>query len=349
MKRKARPTPPTHTRHKGAIRTLGVALILTFALLTTGCAGAGGGPSAAQRGTTMQRAGGGEVALMPIMLGAGEGGWCLTTVAASGSGCPTYALAAREGPFLGPIIVEDWTGASNSQGSHSSSADVGVDEALVLTTSEVTAVALAGGVPIATHADPALPPGFRGADLELLGRGAESSLGISAPPRLPRPQLAPIGANGKASTQHSTPGAPLDFEWPARSWGRGPAATGVCGLEAKGLAGLTSGGGSVIPAVRPHADVRGREFVDCEHVTYQLNHWPIEANVLLDAARPGTAPAPLPAMHRLVRHPGISVTPGPGGELLARRASAAWLVVAGGRSLEQRVALLEHLSATLHL
>ena len=101
-------------------------------------------------------------------------------------------------------------------------------------------------------------------------------------------------------------------------------------------------------AVRPHPNVRGREFVDCLRANYLLDNWPIEANVLLDAAHPGSVPALLPAMPPLARHPGVFQGPGGEGETVARRIPNAWLLVSKGKGLEQRLKVLEHLRATFH-
>lgn len=57
--------------------------------------------------------------------------------------------------------------------------------------------------------------------------------------------------------------------------------------------------------VKPHPDVRGREFVGCADTTYLLGNRPLIAGVLLDAAHPGSTPASLPAMRPLAGHLGI--------------------------------------------
>jgi hypothetical protein len=102
-------------------------------------------------------------------------------------------------------------------------------------------------------------------------------------------------------------------------------------------------------AVRPHADVRGREFVGCVDTSYLLDGWPIEASVLLDAEHPGPSPAALPGVRPLRGHAGMFHGPGVEGEAVARRISGGWLVVDKGENLVQRLALLEHLRATVHV
>jgi hypothetical protein len=101
--------------------------------------------------------------------------------------------------------------------------------------------------------------------------------------------------------------------------------------------------------VRPHREVYGREFVSCAYTAYLFKNWPIVAGVLLDASRPGATPASLPAMQPLQGHPGIFQGPGVEGETIARRIPGAWLVVAKGEGLQQRLTLLQHLQATIRL
>jgi hypothetical protein len=71
--------------------------------------------------------------------------------------------------------------------------------------------------------------------------------------------------------------------------------------------------------------------------------------MLLDAAHPGVTPAPLPGMQPLVGHSGVFIGPGPESGELARRIPGAWLVVADGEDLAQRLVLLEHLQAKVNL
>jgi hypothetical protein len=338
--------PLRPARWRPARGTSAGAVALMLCLSAAGCSST----AEAGRDASVQRAGTAAVALLPIRLGAGEGGWCLTTLAAGGGGCPTYALPARLGPFDGPIIVEHWSGRSGGDGAAGSATGVSVDEAIVLTTSEVMAVSIEGGPPVATHADVALPDQLRGADIELRGGSSKGALGINGPLPFPRSHFVALNAAGQAISQTHDPGPPLQFEEPRRSWGpNAPALRGVCRLNVSAVAGLASEGGSVVPTVEPHADVRGREFVDCIHVSYLVDNWPLQADVLLDAARPGTSPGPLPAMRSLPRQPGISVGPGAEGNLVARRLPFAWLVVEGGENLEQRLTLVKRLKVTLHL
>ncbi len=289
-----------------------------------------------------------KVLLLPS-TGAGDGGWCVTTKA--GDGCSTFHLPV----FQGPIVIEDWSGLRIHIVRGNSSSSEAVRGATLLTTSEVAAVSLEGDAPIAVHAEAALPDNLRAVVVELRGESSQNERSlfgtkIPVPLPLPRSRFTGLNAKGEPILQTRAPGPPFEFHVVSRSWGRSQREPkGVCSLVARGLVGLVFGGGGVMTAVRPHRDVRGREFVDCVSVSYLLDNRPLAADVLLDAARPGATPAPLPEMKQLAKHPGVFQAPGVEGETVARRLPGAWLVIAKGKGLPQRLTLLEHLRATIHL
>jgi hypothetical protein len=320
-----------------------VAAIVLCIFLLEACEESAGGASQAHVSHITQVASHEEVLLIPVS-GAGGGGWCVTTRRTGGSGaCPTSHLPARLGPFLGPIVIEDWSGRS-------STSEGPVNEAVILTTSEVGAVSLEGRAPVTTRAEVVLPDHLRAAVIELRGGAGRGTLGIAAPPPFPRSHFTALNSKGEEIPQTHAPGPPLEFQVPSQTWGRSQRTPrGVCGLEPRGIEGLLFEGGGVMTVVRPHANIRGREFVDCVDTTYLLDNWPLEADVLLDAAHPGSTPAPLPAMLPLTGHPGVFRGPGVEGEMLVRRIPGAWLVVTKGEGLQQRLTLLEHLRATVHL
>lgn len=325
---------PHRRRSSGFVIAVTVAVVCPLAAAACGESARGASQTNTPQGT--QVVSHEEVVLLP-RLGAGEGGWCLTTISAVG--CPTLHLPV----FQGPIVIENWSG----QGS---SSQTPVREAVILTTSQVAAVSLEGRAPIATRAESVLPNHLRVAVVELRGGSGGRVLGITAPPALPRSHFTALDSKGEAIPQRRTPGPPLEFEVPSRSWGQSASAPpGVCGIEAKGLAGLVSEGGSVMTTVRPHPDIRGREFVDCLRASYLLDNWPLEADVLLDAGHPGSTPPPLTAMRPLAGHPEIFQGPGVEGETIARRIPGAWLLVAKGKDLGQRLIFLEHLRVRIRL
>jgi len=269
--------------------------------------------------------------------GAGGGGWCVRTV--RGRGCPT----ALRPVSAGPILIEDWTGTS-------SSTEAPVDKAVVLTTSDAVAVSLEGRAPIPTRAGPGLPDGLRAAVVELRGGSGTRVVGALAPLPFPQARFVALNAAGARISQTDGSAVPLEFEVASQSWGGSASEPpGVCSLELSGLAGLVSEGGSVMTTVETHRDVRGREFVNCASASYRLGAWPIEAYVLVDAARVGATPGPLLAMQALPGHPGVFQAPGVAGQVVARRMPGAWLVAGGGEGLDQRLTVLEHMRAAIHL
>ncbi len=264
-----------------------------------------------------------RVLLLPP-IGGGEGGWCMTILPGE---CPS--LYSR--PVSYPIVAETWDGVGPGY----------ADRGVVLTTGEAAAVSVNGiSRAVPTRTESVLPDGLRAAVVERRGLSLLEQV---------HPSFTALNSSGTMIPQ-TTPHPQIRFLVPSRSW-KHPASApkGVCGLEASPLAGLVVGGGSVMTQVRPHREVYGREFVSCAYTGYLFKNWPIVAGVLLDASRPGTTPAALPAMQPLQGHPGIFQGPGVEGETIARRIPGAWLVVAKGEGLQQRLTLLQHLQATVRI
>ncbi len=280
----------------------------------------------------------GEVLLEPKFQ-AGEGGWCVTTLSVGASACQTFRLPT----FQGPIIVESWSGES-------SSSTTPVDRAVVLTTGKVATVALAGYRPVPTQTGTGLPDHLRAAVVEIRGSSERSVLGVATPAPFPGSHFAALNSRGDEIPQSRLPGPPLEFQVPSRSWKRPEhMPSGVCSLSVRAATGILLEGGGVMMAVRPHPDIRGREFVDCVRASYLVDNWPLEVNVLLDAAHPGALPASLPAMRPVARHPGVFQGPGVEGEMVARRIRRAWVIVAKGEGFMQRLKMLERIDVTTRL
>jgi hypothetical protein len=293
-------------------------------------------------------AGAGEVVLVPPR-NAGVGGWCLTELGGpeggkTGGECRANERSIVGGPFQGPIIAESGNRFAVIKGVSSPV----VMRVVALTAAPVAAVSFKGHKRIATHASALLPDHLRGAIVELRGRASGHPLRF---PRFPRGHLIAWSRSGKPIPQTFASGPPLTFGTPVSSWSNGASARrGVCDISASGVAGLEQRSGSVVSEITPHVDVLGREFLNCAQSSYLLNgKWPFEAYVLLDAAHPGTTPAPLPGMRSLAGHRGLFIGPGPESGELARRISGAWLLVSAGEDTAQRLTLVEHLHATLHL
>jgi hypothetical protein len=260
----------------------------------------------------------------------------VTTLRVGASGtCPSFHM-----PVLsGPIVLESWYGRSSTYATP-------VNEAIVLTTSEVASVAIEDRSPVVTRANPLLPDHMRAAVVELRGGSGGSLLGITAPPPFPRSHFAAFDAKGRLLKQSRAVGLPLEFLEPSRSWaGAAVPSFGACDYGVRGLPGLQYRGGSVMTKVRSHKNIRGREFIDCVQAAYLLENWPLEVNVLLDAAHPGSAPPGLPAMRPIVGHPGIFEWSGGTVAMVGRRISGAWLLVSKGKTLRQRLLLLDHIRA----
>ncbi len=273
-----------------------------------------------------------RVLLLPTITG-GEGGWCVTL--RSGE-CPTAGSRA----VRAPIVIEHWSGHSPPP----------VNEGFVLTTNEVAAVSIDGATAIPTHAESVLPDHLRAAVVELEGGAVRHVRGshLTLPPRPPR--FTPLDSNGNPIPQTPEAGVPLMFVVPGRGWTRqANAPQGVCEMQSEHLGGLVFQGGFVASQVEPHIGLLGRPFVSCVSESYLFEGWPLVASVLLDAAHPGSTVAGLPGMKPLLGHPGFFQGPVAEGEAVARRIPGAWLVVARGRGNAQRLRVLKHLHATIHL
>jgi hypothetical protein len=125
--------------------------------------------------------------------------------------------------------------------------------------------------------------------------------------------------------------------------------------------------GSVLQAITPDPALVSHVFLSCINTAYELpatsstGRVVIVAALLLDAKHPGTTAAPLPAMQRVASKPTVlntvsettatvPYTTGELGGLSARRVGNAWLVVAGGTTLQQRIRVLDELRvATIDL
>ena len=273
-----------------------------------------------------------EVLLVPE-VNSGSAGWCLIRVNPSETGCPVVRSHS-------PIIAETWSGGGPPSLVHG----------YAVTTSQVTAVTVEGGSSIPTRTETALPDGLRAVAVEIRGKLAEDA-------RLPG--FAPLNGGGARIDQSTETrpkpgeyGRPLRSEVPTREVKNlAQPTSGVCRISAEKLAGLTVDGGSVISHVRSYSGLIGQGFISCASTSYSLDGWPLLAGMLLDASDPGATPPPLPAMKPLPGHPGIFQAPGSETwsprRIIATRVHGAWLVVSRAK-LQQRLALLEHLRATVH-
>ncbi|HXB16735.1 MAG TPA: hypothetical protein VNV44_13450 [Solirubrobacteraceae bacterium] len=252
-----------------------------------------------------------DVRLVPT-LSVGYAGWCEIPEErgrADGSACGP--LPAPGGPVL----------QSFGWGEPGRSVSVAVTEP------DVASVQF-GGRRVATLSLPGLPYGLRAARL-VDGRPGQRFLAYDAHGKpIPEPLL------GRPSKQATV-----------RKWRRPeqPPA-GVCRLGApSGVRGLETLGGSVAQAVNAYpGTISGHAFTTCASAEYRLGGEPLGAFVLVDAAAPASFSALLPGFHAIEHGQRFFAN----GGLTARRYGGGWIVAGQGKNVEQRITLLEHLTAT---
>jgi hypothetical protein len=277
-----------------------------------------------------------HVLLVPALRG-GTAGWCLAegyeTQREGSSGCGEVTRTST-----GPIFVEG--GCEEGE----TSIDI-----YALTTSEVVAVSVAGGIPIPTTTNSTLPDGLRAAAVEVLRHNGRPSVERHCP------RLTPLDAHDKPIDREGKPGRPQAFRLPGtRKW-EAPTSppSGVCELTPTQLPRETVAyEGDVATQIRPYRGLLGRALLSCADTVF-TNHEEhhLTSAVLLNASHPGATPPPLPGIKPLAGHPGIFDAPGCEGELAARRVPGAWLVVEeeDDIGLKIPVELLESLRATIRL
>lgn len=275
-----------------------------------------------------------NVRLWPMLETVGQAGWCTAIEengVTGGSACGGVATASQ--PF---VMVQ----GNSVGGSHQWTT-------VAVTLPEVSALLVEGRtaadskIRAPTTPLPGLPYGLRGArivthDEESLGR-----LPRNHPPG-PRSVL-PLNAQGQRI--HYKPPSITPFQGTIQSWsspGRPP--RGACELRASGVPGLTARGGRVMSDIRPYPGrIIGHAFLPCIANVYQLQHVPLRAMVVLDAANPRARAAALPDFKPVPGAPGLFAE----GGLTARRSGNGWLIVGQGAGLAQRMRLLRRLTATI--
>ena len=266
------------------------------------------------------------IRLSPSLDGATYG-WCVGveegTGGIAGGGCGALPVSSR------PIVMTLSMGSATTR----------TESVVVLTTPAVASVLVNGTRRVATRVVPGLLYGLRAAHVVLpvhVVRSPSGRVGFRAPPE---PRLLALAANGRAIATapvipHPAPGA---------------MSSGPCRLTAGGIPGLAPQWSHVASSIiAAPAGLVGPAFFSCIDVEYYLGKWPLDAAVLLDAAHPGSPPAAIPGLHPVPGHTGFFNGPGDfKGELTATRRGEAWLVVAGGSGLAQRLRVLSHLGATI--
>jgi len=270
---------------------------------------------------------GAEVRLSPGLEG-GWVGWCMSIrVSAYGSARCGVAPSARE-----QIGYERWeAGGSGTRGVALLNAPLGavaVDDGNTAIASQAT------GVPGVTAALVEIAAPFPAQshwfdEFDSVYGGVRSS-----------------GTRGFTAPQHAfTAGVPA-LAWSASQ----TPPSGVCAISASHLRGLKARSGHVVTSLTPTPGLAGGGFASCVDTEYSFAHTSLDAGVLLSAALPNSAALPaLPGATAVRHHPGYFSAPGWGGQILARRVGNAWLAVEGGATLRQRLRVLSHLRASVHL
>ncbi len=344
-----RPAPPTpeqgvieearrRRRRRWRRRLLGAALgaialgALTFALSTSGSSISAVAehthtitPGGVQSGSHVA---GFDVRLSPALDG-GQSGWCVA-IEEPGSdrvgdgGCGALPMASQ------PITMR-----LSSASAHKRQAVF-----LVLVTPQVTALLVNGSRRVPTFELPGLPYGLRAARIVKPLTEVRSPSGKLSIAESREPALTPLDAVGRV-----VPAAPARRN--PRPLNLSP--SGPCSLQARGLKGLSAQWSHIARAITPYPETLvGRAFFSCIDTEYYLHGWPLDVALLVDAAHPGSLPAPIPGLLP-VEGDGAYVN-GPGdfkGALSATRTGDAWLVVAGGSGLAQRLEVLKHLKGVV--
>jgi len=221
----------------------------------------------------------------------------------------------------------------------------------VVTSSAVAAVSVDGGAPIPTVASAGLYSGLRSAAYEIPGTRLPP---VTTGRARVRPLVTPLGAEGQPITAPTPikPKAALEI----RSWeAPGRPSSGVCEISARRSSGFAAQSGGVVAVIRPVVSTPLPPYVTCAETTYSIpspegTAEELSAFVVLDAGDPGATPDAMAALEPMLGVARVfqSRVP-PSGEVVARRIPGAWLLVEGGANTEQRVRLLDRLSASVHM
>jgi hypothetical protein len=285
---------------------------------------------AAASRTVAATGGGFGIRLSPALDG-GQYGWCvgveepgLSGIAGGGCG----AVPTASAPLSMVLTTADGKTRRES--------------IVVLTTPQVAAVLVGAHRRVATAELPGLPYGLRAARIVVPFTPRRSSSGRVSFPAPAEPSLTALDVAGRPIASA-----------PVRPGSQGPALAGhgPCTLRAGGVPGLAAAWSHVASAVVPYPGALvGRAFFSCLDTEYVLHKWALDAAILLDAAHPGISPAAIPGLSPVPGEAGYVNGPGDfKGQLTAVRRGDAWLVVAGGSGLSQRIELLSHLKATVKL
>lgn len=282
---------------------------------------------------------------MSPYLNAGEMGWCVGVIATERRRFRGWSEGCGGTPGA-PIVAESFEAPERKHATLN----------WAITTTAVAAVRF-GNHLVRTRSEPRLPAGFRAA-VEIVapgygpGPGTEREVlrlhGRVEVQSHPRPVEA-LNAQGKvihyAAPRSLRPGATPSWIEKTVYWAPPQTPPNLpCSIHSRPLSGPEPQWGNVAAEIRPIAGVPGSAFVSCADTEFYWHRSPLEVAVLLNAAHPGSEPGAFAQMQPVSGHPGVFDAPGGvQGHLTGRRIQGAWLVVQGGDSLTQRLALLSDL------
>jgi hypothetical protein len=237
----------------------------------------------------------------------------------------------------------------------------GIESGVYLTASEVAYVRISPTLTIRTEANPQLPDGFR------IAVAVEQTQGGLGGPRRP-PSLAgtPVALDRHGNAISGRTGTTATSE-PAVFWQAqpthgahplGPAAptrppAGACEINTNSLPGVDLFFGEVVRHLHGFPQLTTRTFLSCAYTEFAYHGYGIQAAILLDAQHPGAAPAALPNSTAIRRRPETLSEPaiqGAGTQYITgRRIGNAWLVVETAGPVPQRLGVLDHLNACVHI
>jgi hypothetical protein len=183
-----------------------------------------------------------------------------------------------------------------------------------------------------------------------IGKGSHARVIVMPmPPKVryrwvPTTAIVPLDRSGHVIP---TTALPAWTDEPSRWWQRPTTPpAGPCRLAAHGLAGLTPEWGHVAAAIVPVTGAEGELFLSCTDTEYNLDRWPLDAAILLDARHPGRTLAEIPGATPIKGQPNtVNLQVGnPPGDITARRVGNAWIAVQGGRDQSQRLQVLQSLN-----
>jgi hypothetical protein len=301
--------------------------------------------------------------ISPALEG-GEYGWCVL----EGGGGGTCATVPTQNTrtISGVVTIGALVGTNITRREERITALLAPDVRGVLADGRAAAVVTQAQLPyglriaqidLARHIPPTLRHSVR--STTSVGPPGQKAFGRpSSRPTVPEPPPVPEGATPNLLATAAN-GKPLAYFNPdpagrasmkVRWWEKPqPLPPGPCQIRAHGLPALEPQWGHVAATIRPYpAKIIGRTFFSCIDTEYYLHKWPLETAILLDAQHPGRSPASIPGMKPIGGTDGLFNAPGDWhGEITATRHRDAWLVVAGGSGLTQRIEVLRHLNASI--